>query len=107
LRVLVSEDRKDLFMQALISRFVSRESGVNAYGLIAAALMLIGVGAWVVATAPRVVASPQIGIDPLQMMANAGDLPTSHYDDAISSGGHVASLVESSKKQQRRVNKSH
>jgi hypothetical protein len=65
LRVLVSEDRKDLFMQALISRFVSRESGVNAYGLIAAALMLIGVGAWVVATAPRVVASPQIGIDPL------------------------------------------
>jgi hypothetical protein len=41
------------------------------------------------------------------MMANAGDLPTSHYDDAISSGGRVASLVESSKKQQRRVNKSH
>ena len=95
-------------MQALIGRFVSRESGVNAYGLIAAALMLIGVGAWVVATAPRVVASPQIGIDPLQMMmGNAGNLPTSHYDDAISSGGHVASSVESPKKQQRRVNKSH
>jgi hypothetical protein len=63
-------------MQALISRFVRRESGVTAYGLIAAALMLIGVGAWVVATAPRVVASPQIGIDPLQMMGNAGNLPT-------------------------------
>jgi Flp pilus assembly pilin Flp len=102
----VSEERKDLFMQALISRFVSRESGVTAYGLIAAALMLIG--AWVVATAPRVVASPQIGIDPLQMMmGNAGNLPTSHYDDAISSGGQVASLVESPKKQQRRVKKSH
>jgi Flp pilus assembly pilin Flp len=107
LRVLVSEERKDLFMQALISRFVRRESGVTAYGLIVAALMLIGVGAWIVATAPRVVASPQIGINPLQMMGNAGNLPTSSYDDAISSGDHVASLVESPKKQQRRVKKSH
>jgi hypothetical protein len=104
--ILLSKRRKDLFMQALISRFVRRESGVTAYGLIAAALMLIGVGAWVVATAPRVVASPQIGIDPLQMMANAGDLPTLHYDDAISSGDQVASSVESPKKQQRRVKKS-
>jgi hypothetical protein len=103
----VSEERKDLFMQALICRFVRRESGVTAYGLIAGALMLIGVGAWVVATAPRVVASPQIGINPLQMMGNAGNLPTSYYDDAISSGGHVASLVESPKKQQRRVKKPH
>jgi hypothetical protein len=103
----VSKERKDLFMQALIKRFVRGESGVTACGLIAAALMLIGVGAWVVATAPRVVASPQIGINPLQMMTNAGNLPTSHYDDAISSGGHVASSVESPKKQQRRVNKSH
>lgn len=94
-------------MQALISRFVRRESGVTTYGLIAAALMVIGVGAWVVATAPRVVASPQIGIDPLQMMANAGDLPPSHYDDAISSGDQVALVVESPKKQQRRVKKSH
>ena len=39
-------------MQALIKRFVRGKSGVTAYGLIAAALMLIGVGAWVVATAP-------------------------------------------------------
>jgi hypothetical protein len=39
-------------MQALIKRFVRGESGVTACGLIAAALMLIGVGAWVVATAP-------------------------------------------------------
>jgi hypothetical protein len=62
-------------MRTLIERFVRGESGVTAYGLIAAALMLIGVGAWVVATAPRVVPSAQI--NPLEMMANAKDLPTS------------------------------
>lgn len=93
-------------MQALINRFVRGESGVTVYGLIAAALMLIGVGAWAVATAPRVVASTQIGINPLQMMANAGDLPTQNYDTG-SSSGHVASLVEAPKMQHRRVNKSH
>jgi Flp pilus assembly pilin Flp len=32
-------------MQALINRFVRGESGVTVYGLIAAALMLVGVGA--------------------------------------------------------------
>jgi hypothetical protein len=62
-------------MRALIERFVRGQSGVTAYGLIAAVLMLIGVGAWVVASTPRVVASPQI--NPLEMMANAKDLPTS------------------------------
>jgi hypothetical protein len=63
-------------MRTLIERFVRGESGVIAYGLIAAALMLIGVGARVVAPAPRVVvASAQI--NPLEMMANAKDLPTS------------------------------
>ena len=93
-------------MQALIKRFVRGESGVTAYGLIAAALMLIGVWAWNVATAPRVVASTEIGNNPLQMMANAGDMPTSHYDPA-SSSGHAASSVESPKMQHRRVNKYH
>jgi hypothetical protein len=62
-------------MRTLVERFVRGESGVTAYGLIAAALMLIGVGAWVVAPAPRVVDSTQI--NPLEMMANAKDLPTS------------------------------
>jgi hypothetical protein len=63
-------------MRTLIERFVRGESGVIAYRLIAAALILIGVGAWAVATAPRVVvASTQI--NPLEMMANAKDLPTS------------------------------
>ena len=63
-------------MRALIERFVRSDSGVTAYGLTAAAaLMLIGVGAWVVAPAPRVVAPAQI--NPLEMMANAKDLPTS------------------------------
>ena len=68
-------------MQALFSRF-ARKSGVTAigYGLITGALMLIGVGAWVVAAAPRVAASTQIEINPLQIMANAEDLPTSDYD---------------------------
>ena len=93
-------------MQASIKRFVSGDSGVTAYGLITAALMLIGVGAWVV-TAPRVVASAQVGINPLQIMANAGDLPTSPNYDVVSSSGHVAALAESPKMQQRRANKSH
>jgi hypothetical protein len=93
----------------LIKRFMRGESGVTVYGLIAAALMLIGVAAWVVATTPPVVASTQIGINPLEMMANAGDLPTPHYDyyDTVFSSDHVASLFESPKKKQRRVNKSY
>ena len=63
-------------MRTLIERFVRGESGVTAYGLIAAAaLMLIGVGVWVVAPTPRVVAPAQI--NPLEMMANAKDLPAS------------------------------
>jgi hypothetical protein len=61
-------------MRALFERFVRGESGLTAYGLIAAALMLIGVGAWVVVPAHRVVV-PQI--NPLEMMANAKDLPAS------------------------------
>jgi hypothetical protein len=76
LPALLSKDTKDLFMRTLIERFVRGESGVTAYGLIAAAaLMLIGVGVWVVAPTPRVVA-PAL-INPLEMMANAKDLPTS------------------------------
>jgi hypothetical protein len=76
LPALLSKDTKDLFMRTLIERFVRGESGVTAYGLIAAAaLMLIGVGVWVVAPTPRVVAPAQI--NPLEMMANAKDLPTS------------------------------
>ena len=93
-------------MQALIKRFVRGESGVTAYGLIAAALMLIGVGAWGVVTAPHVVASKEIGIDLLKMMANSGDLPNPHYD-TVSPSGHVASLVKAPKMHQRHANKSH
>ncbi len=88
-------------MHALTRPLVTRES---AYGLMAAALVLIAVGAWSVGTAPRVVAS-QIGINPLQMMANAGDLPSSPYDTA-SYSDDVGSLTGSLQKPQRRVNKS-
>ena len=62
-------------MRTLVERFVRGESGVTAYGLIAATLVLIGIGAWVVAATPRVVDSTQI--NPLEMMAKAKDLPTS------------------------------
>ena len=62
-------------MRALIERFVRGESGATAYGLMGAALILIGVGAWVVAPAHRAVVSAQI--NPLEMMANAKDLPAS------------------------------
>jgi Flp pilus assembly pilin Flp len=106
LQVLVSKERKGLFMQALVKRFASGESGVTPYGLIAAALMVVGLGTWVVATAPRVVARTQIGINPLQMMVSAKDLPTSPYDTA-SLNGHVSPAVESAKMHQRRANKSH
>ena len=49
--------------------------------MFAAALVLIAVGAWAVATTPRVVASTPVGIDPFQMMINATDLPTAHHVD--------------------------
>lgn len=62
-------------MRALIEHFVRGESGLTAYGLTAAAVMLIGAGAWIVAPAHHVVVSTQI--NPLEMMANAKDLPTS------------------------------
>ena len=102
----MSRERKGLFMPVLINRFVRRESRFTAYGLIGAALMLSGVGAWALASAPRVVASTQI--NPLKMMADVRDLPTQRYDyDTVSSTEHVASSVESPKMQQRRVNKSH
>jgi hypothetical protein len=54
-------------MRELNKRFVRSEFGI------AAALMLIGVGAWVIATAPGFAASTQ----PLGIMANTNDLPTS------------------------------
>jgi hypothetical protein len=47
----------------------------------AAAPILIAVGAWAIATTPRVVASTPVGIDPFQMMTNARDLPATHYVD--------------------------
>jgi hypothetical protein len=82
LLVLLSKERKDLFMQAIFTRFGKGNSGVLSikYGLIAVALMLIGIGAWVVAPTPRVAASTQIGVNPLQMMTSAKDLPATHYD---------------------------
>jgi hypothetical protein len=49
--------------------------------MFAAALILIAVGVWALTTTPRVVASTPVGIDPLQMMTNARDLPTAHYVD--------------------------
>jgi len=62
-------------MRALIDRLVRSETGLTACGLVAAALMVVGVGAWLVAPIHHVVASAQI--NPLEMMANAKDLPTS------------------------------
>ena len=52
--------------------------------MFAAALILIAVGSWAITTTLRVVASTPVGIDPLQMMTNARDLPTAHYvDDSL------------------------
>jgi hypothetical protein len=81
LQILLSKQRKDLLMQALIKPVV-RNSGPKAigYSVIGGVLMLIGVGAWAVASSPRVAASTPIAVSPLQMMADAKDLPTSHYN---------------------------
>jgi hypothetical protein len=49
--------------------------------MFAAALVLIGIGAWAVTTNERVAASTPAGIDPLQMMVNAKDLPSTRYVD--------------------------
>ena len=49
--------------------------------IIAATLILIGIGAWAVTTNQHVAASTPDGIDPLQMMANAKDLPATQYVD--------------------------
>jgi hypothetical protein len=47
----------------------------------AAALVLIGIGTWAVTTNQRVAASTPVGIDTLQMMANAKGLAASKYLD--------------------------
>ena len=45
-------------------------------------LILIGVGTWVgVGTGTPTTALAASTVDPFAMMANAKDLPTSHYDD--------------------------
>ena len=49
--------------------------------MFATALVLIGIGAWAVTTNKHVAASTPGGIDPLQMMANARDLTSTHYVD--------------------------
>ena len=46
-----------------------------------ALMILINLGAWAVTTNSRVAASTPVGIDPLQMMTGATNLPTSHYVD--------------------------
>jgi hypothetical protein len=47
----------------------------------AAALILIGFGAWTMTTTPRVDASTAITVNPLQLMTNAKNLPEAHYVD--------------------------
>jgi hypothetical protein len=49
--------------------------------MFAATLVMIGIGAWAVTTNQRVAASTPVGIDPLQMMANAKGLAPMQYVD--------------------------
>jgi hypothetical protein len=60
---------------------IDRRIQVRKINVFAAALILIGLGAWVVTTNSRVAASTPIGIDPLKMMTSATNLPPSHYVD--------------------------
>jgi hypothetical protein len=50
-------------------------------GMFAAALVLIGIGTWADMTNKHVAASTPAGIDPLQMMVKAKDLPSTRYVD--------------------------
>jgi hypothetical protein len=56
-----------------------RKTGLFA---VAAALILAGIGAWAASnTQARVATATSIGINPFQMMRNAKNLPTEHYQD--------------------------
>jgi hypothetical protein len=49
--------------------------------MFAAALILIGVGAWNTKTTQRVAASTADAVYPLQLMTSAKNLPEAHYVD--------------------------
>jgi hypothetical protein len=49
--------------------------------MVAAALILVGFGAWAMGTTPRVDASTANTVHPLQLMTNAKNLPQAHYVD--------------------------
>jgi hypothetical protein len=49
--------------------------------MFAAALVLIGIGAWTMTTTPRVDASTADTVYPLQLMTNAKNRPEAHYVD--------------------------
>jgi hypothetical protein len=49
--------------------------------IFAAALILIGLGAWTMRSAPRVDASTSDAVYPLQLMTNAKNLPEGRYVD--------------------------
>jgi hypothetical protein len=49
--------------------------------MVAAALFLIGFGAWAMMTTPRVDASTADTVYPLQLMTNAKNPPETHYVD--------------------------
>jgi len=49
--------------------------------MFATALIMFGVGAWTMKTAPRVDASMADAIYPLRLMTNARNLPEAHFVD--------------------------
>jgi hypothetical protein len=60
---------------------INRRIQMRKINMFATALILVGLGVWVVTTNSRVAASTPVGIDPLQIMVGATNLPTSHYVD--------------------------
>ncbi len=53
---------------------------ISFFAAAVAGLVLIGVGTWI-GTWTSISALAASSVDPSAMMANAKDLPTSHYDD--------------------------
>jgi hypothetical protein len=60
---------------------INRRIQMRKISMFAAALVLIGIGVWAVATDQRVAASTPVGIDALQMMVNAKGLAATEYVD--------------------------
>jgi hypothetical protein len=60
---------------------INRGIEMRKISMFAVTLILIGIGAWTMTAAPHVDASTADAVYPLQLMANAKNLPKANYVD--------------------------